>query len=378
MTIDVWIFQFTIEELIGLIFFGLAFLIQLVYIILLIKYIYSGKQSGNQPSLPSVSIIVTSRNYVSHLQELLPTLLLQDYPDFEVVVVDDCSTDGTDWLLAEMKISHGNLKTTRIIQETDFPNALAITIGVRASSKDWLIYLSPLCEVPDNQWLRNYALRLEPDKEVAIGYIQYKEDTGNFYSWIRFENFTSWLLSGASHSFGLAMPVFEYNLAYRRETFLDLRGFAAVLDSPFSENELFINKIANKKNTVIQNNKNTLIAYTGESDWIDLVEFKKKQLMLRRKFSASQRFFRSLNLSSRLILTASLILLLVISPWKFWILGAWGFLIIFEMSWIAVATNKLGEKNFLPMLLIYKAFLPFINGCFIINQLFTSQKRKWK
>ncbi len=378
MTIDFGEFQFTAEEFTGLILFALAFLVQLVYLILLIKFIFSGKQKNQEPNSPSVSIIITSRNYIEHLQTLLPTLLSQDYPEYEVVVVDDCSTDGTDWLLAEMKISHGKLKTTRIIQETDFPNALAISIGVRASSKDWLIYLSPLCEVSDNQWLKNYMQRLEPDKEVSIGYMHYNQSTGNYKSWMRFENFTSYLLSGAGKAFGLTMPVFEYNIAYRREKFLELRGFAAVLDSPFSENELFINKIATSQNTVVQISKTSPIAYTGETDWYDLFEFKKKQLMLRRKFNAGQRFFRSLNLISRLVLTASLILLLFVSPWKFWILGGWSFLVIFEMTWIAVATKKLGEKNFIPMLMIYKAFLPVINISFMINQLFTGNKRKWK
>jgi len=378
MAIELWGFQFSIEEIIGLLLFGLAFLVQFVYLILLIKFIFSGKQKNKEPNLPSVSIIVTSRNYLDQLKELLPTLLSQDYPDFEVVVVDDCSTDGTDWLLAELKISHGNLKTTKIIQETDFPNALAITIGVRASSKDWLVYLSPLCRVNDNQWLRNYAQRLEPDKEVSIGYMHHNDATGGYKSWIRFENFTSYLLSGAGKAWGVAMPVFEYNIAYRRETFLELRGFAAVLDSPFSENELFINKIATKKNMVLQINKTTPISFLGETEWIDMVEFKKKQLMLRRKLSSGQRFFRSLNLISRLTLTATLVLLLIVSSLQFWILGAWAFLLVFETVWIAVATKKLGEKNFLPMLLIYKAFLPIINGCFIINQLFTGQKRKWK
>lgn len=378
MTIDFGGLQFTIGEFIGLALFGLAFLVQLFYLILLIKFIYSGKQKNKEPNLPSISIIVTSRNYLEQLQELLPTLLSQDYPDFEIVVVDDCSTDGTDWLLAELKISHGNLKTTKIIQETDFPNALAITIGVRASSKEWLVYLSPLCRITDNQWLKNYAQRLEPDKEVSIGYVHFNEATGSYKSWLRFENFTSYLLSGAGHACGIAMPVFEFNLAYRRETFLNLRGFAAVLDSPFSENELFINKIGTKKNTVVHNDKLTPVAFTGETEWIDLVEFKKKQLMLRRKFSAGQRFFRTLNLISRLVLTASLIFLLIVSPLLFWVLGTWGFLLIFEMTWIAMATKKIGEKNFLPMLLVYKAFLPFINIYFVIVQLFTGQKRKWK
>jgi biofilm PGA synthesis N-glycosyltransferase PgaC len=378
MTMDFGEFQFTIEEFIGLIVFTLAFVIQLVYIILLIRFVFSGKQKNSEPNLPSVSIIVTSRNYVDHLKELLPTLLTQDYPNFEVVIVDDCSTDGTDWLLAELKIRNRRLKTTKIIQETDFPNALAITIGVRASSKEWLVFLSPLCKISDNQWLKNYAQKLEPDKEVSIGYIYNKESTGSYKNWIRFENFISYLLSGAGKPLGVAMPVFEYNIAYRRERFLELRGFAAVLDSPFSENELFINKIATRKNTVVQINSTTPVDFTGESDWVDLVVYKKKQLMLRRKLSLWQRFFRSLNLISRLLFTSSLILILIVSPWKYWVLGVWSFLIIFEMIWIAVATKKIGERNFLPMLLIYKAFLPFINSCFIINKFFTGRKRKWK
>jgi len=378
MTIDILQFQFTIEEFAGLLVFIAAFLVQLGYLLLKIKFIFSGKQKNKEPNTPSVSIIVTSRNYKEHLQELLPILLSQDYPDYEVVVVDDCSTDGTDWLLAEMKISHGKLKTTRIFRETDFPNALAITIGVRASSKEWLVFVGPLCQIPDNKWLKNYTQRLDAEKEVSIGYMHYNNAKGNYKSWLRFENFTSFLISGAGKAVGVAMPVFEFNLAYRREKFLELRGFAAVLDSPFSENELFVNKIATRKNTVVQINNNTLISNEGEAEWVDFVEFKKKQIMLRRKFSGSQRFFRSLNLVSRLLLTASFILLLVVSSWRLWILGAWSFLMIFEMVWIAVATKKLGEKNFLPMLLIYKAFLPLINGGFIINQIFSGQKRKWK
>lgn len=378
MIIEIWQIQFSIWEFTGLLFFLAAFLVQLGYLILTIRFIFSGKLKNKEPNLPSVSIVVTSRNYKSHLEELLPSLLSQDYPDFEVVVVDDCSTDGTEWLLAQMKIRYNNLKTTRIIQETDFPNALAITIGVRASSKEWLIYISPQCQVTDNQWLKNYTQRLEPDKEVSIAYMHFNNAHGSYKNWLRFENFTSYLISGAGKAFGVAMPVFEFNMAYRREKFLELRGFAAVLDSPFSENELFINKISTRKNTVIQICRATPVAFEGEADWIDFVEFKKKQLMLRRKFSAGQQFFRTLNLISRLTLTAALVFLLVVSPWRFWVLGAWSFLLIFEMTWIAVATKKLGEKNFLPMLLIYKAFLPLINFSFVVNQVFSGQKRKWK
>ena len=51
MAIELWGFQFSIEEIIGLLFFGLAFLVQLVYLILLIKFIFSGKQKNKEPNL---------------------------------------------------------------------------------------------------------------------------------------------------------------------------------------------------------------------------------------------------------------------------------------------------------------------------------------
>ena len=97
-------FSFGVAELTLLCGFVLMFLIQLFYQILMATFTLSGKQKIIPGNLPSVSIIVPSRNYEENLRELIPTLLEQDYPDFEVVVVDDCSFDGTEWYLSELKL----------------------------------------------------------------------------------------------------------------------------------------------------------------------------------------------------------------------------------------------------------------------------------
>ena len=268
-------FTFGSTELALLIVFVLMFIIQLFYQLMMATFTLSGRKKHKPASYPSFSIIIPSRNYEENLRELIPTLLEQDYPDFEVVVVDDCSSDGSEWYLAELKLQTNKLKTSRIIQETDFPNALAITIGIRAASKEWLVFLNPLCRITGKTWLKSFADELHPKTEAVFGFVKYANQSGLMRVFIRYENFDSFLLYGSARYLGLSMPVTDMNVAYKRENFLNRRGFAAVLDSPFSENELYLNKISNRENSVYLLNRSTTCTYKGDRDWYDGMNFKK-------------------------------------------------------------------------------------------------------
>lgn len=371
-------FSFDIAELALLISFGLMFLIQLFYQLLMAHFTLSGKKKDKLVDYPSFSIIVPSRNYEEHLRELVPTLLEQDYPDFEVVVVDDCSYDGTEWYLNELKLQSNKLKTSRIIQETDFPNALAITIGIRAASKEWLVFLNPLCRVSGKNWLRSFAEELNPKSEAAFGFVNYTNSYGSMRKFIKYENFDSFILYGSARYFGLPMPITDMNIAYKREQFLNRRGFAAVLDSPFSENELYLNKISNRSNSVYLLNRSTAVTFVGDTDWYDGMNFKKKQLLLKKKFTVGQSVFLWIYTISRLVFDASMIALLIISPWWLWVAGIWLLKIIHEIVWGIIATKRLGEKNLFPGLILFRSIVPLFNSIISLNQLFTGQKRKWK
>jgi len=371
-------FSFSVAELALLFGFVLMFFIQLFYQILMAHFTISGKKKDKPVVYPSFSIIVPSRNYEENLRELLPTLLEQDYPDFEVVVVDDCSFDGTEWYLTELKLQSNKIKTSRIIQETDFPNALAITIGIRAASKEWLVFLNPLCRVDDKNWLKTFAEELNPKAEAAFGFVNYTNSNGSMRKFIRYENFDSFILYGSARYLGLSMPITDMNVAYKREQFLSRRGFAAVLDSPFSENELYLNKISNRTNSVYLLNQPTAVSYVGDTDWYDGMNFKKKQLLLKKKFTVGQSVFLWIYTISRLVFDISMIALLILSPWRLWVAGIWLVKIIHELVWGIVATKRLGEKNLFPGLLLFRFILPLFNSIISLNQLFTGQKRKWK
>ncbi|MEI7524521.1 MAG: glycosyltransferase [Mariniphaga sp.] len=375
--IDINGFTFEVAEFALLLIFFLTFFIQLFYQLLLTIFTLSGRKKEKLNEYPSISIIVPSRNYEENLRELIPSLLDQDYPDFEVVVVDDCSADGTEWYLAGLKLETNKLKTSRIIQETDFPNALVITIGVRAASKEWLIFLNPLCRVGSNDWLKSFASGMHPKTEAVFGFVKYVNQEGSMQKFFRYENLNSYLFHGSARQLGLPMPVFDINIAYRRERFLNLKGFAAVLDVRFSENELFINKISGRKNTSYLLDRSSVINYNGETDRQDWLNHRRKQLHLKRKFTIGQRAFLFINITSRLLLDGSMVALLILSPWRIWIGGIWLFKILNELIWGIVGMKRLGEKKLFPGLLIMRTILPLLNSFLSFKQLFSRKRRKW-
>jgi len=120
----------------------------------------------------------------------------------------------------------------------------------------------------------------------------------------------------------------------------------------------------------------TTIDYLGETDWHDGMNFKKKQLLLKRKFTLGQNVFLWINSLSRLAFDATMIALLFVSPWKLYIAGVYLFKIIHELIWGLVSLRRLGEKKLLPGLLIYRSIVPFISCIFTFRQLFR-KKRKW-
>ncbi len=94
------------------------------------------------PDLPGVSLIVAARNEERNIEQALRSLLAQDYPRLEIVVVDDRSTDTTAAILDGMSHEHTRLK---IIHLKELPHGWlgkcrALQSGSECASGDWLIF----------------------------------------------------------------------------------------------------------------------------------------------------------------------------------------------------------------------------------------------
>ena len=105
---------------------------------------------GSQPDtderkspLPRISVIIPARDEARNITRCLRGLFLQTYPDFEIIVVDDHSTDVTPQILKQLMSEYARLK---IIPGADLPPGWAgkphaLVQGAQAASGEWLCFM---------------------------------------------------------------------------------------------------------------------------------------------------------------------------------------------------------------------------------------------
>ena len=189
-----------------LIFFFLLLLVTLIlsvyYVSLLLPWINQNSSDVNHSS-PFVSVIICSRNGLSNLQENLPVFLAQNYPSFEVIVVDDASTDDTyNWLL---QLNHSLVKVVRIENKINSGKRNALLQGVLKATGEWMMLTDVDCKPADANWLSNLVQSIPPKSNAYIGISPYNSEDTLFNRLIRWD-----ALSIALQYTGFAHAGFPY------------------------------------------------------------------------------------------------------------------------------------------------------------------------
>ena len=131
-----------------------------------------------QVTTPTFSLVIAVHDQLPEIQEQLPRLLAQAYDGFEVIVIDESSTDGTPDFLNEMKAADSRLRTSFVPQyhfRKDL-RRLAFTIGVKAAKNKWIIF-ADIDKIPASEtWLTEMAESIVGDTQLVIGYIKKNGD----------------------------------------------------------------------------------------------------------------------------------------------------------------------------------------------------------
>jgi ADP-ribose pyrophosphatase len=178
--------EFTLIELVVLGLLLLVFIYQIYFYTRYIQGVLRLRTAANkgkvafQTEQPPVSVIICAKDEVDNLRKYLPFVLQQEYPDFEVIVVNDGSTDETEDLLTDLKKTYSNLRSTFVpVGVTNLSTKkLALTLGIKAAKNDWLLFTDADCMPEDKTWISRMARNFNPGVEFVLGYGAYMKKKG--------------------------------------------------------------------------------------------------------------------------------------------------------------------------------------------------------
>ena len=308
-----------------------CFLLQLYYSLFVhLKLVFYKITEIPSVGTKPLSVIICARNEVINLKEYLPLILKQNYPNYEVIVVNDRSWDGTGDLLEAFAKEYSHLKVVNIVDGQKFiaGKKFAVTMGIKAAEHDWLVFTDADCAPASSQWLLGMQQPEDDSIEILLGYSPYLKRKGLLNALIRFETFFT-----AVNYLSFALKGMPYmgvgrNMAYKKSLFFKNKGFAAHMHIPSGDDDLFVNAHANSSNTAIQINQDAHVWSNPNTSFAAYLRQKKRHFGAGKLYKSKHKFILSFQITVQFLFYALLILLMFYKPANYIAMGIFALSII--------------------------------------------------
>ena len=360
---------------------GILFFIQSCYHWGLYRTLYlHSRKEKKETDTPPLSVILVAKDAASDLQKNLPFILEQDYPEFEVIVIfDQSSDDDSEDVLKLLEDKYPHLHHSFIPDSARYIShkKLGITMGIKASLYEWLIFTEPDCRPSSNQWLRKMARNFTTGTDIVLGYSNYEKTKGWFNRKVTFDT-----LLNSMRYLGQAIGGHPYmgcgrNLAYRKSLYYEHKGFTSHLNLQRGEDDLFINQVANGKNTQVEASIESVIRITAPHYKKNWQEDKLNYHLTSRLYKGFSRYLMGFETCTRLLFLLWIIACIVngifTQSWMvlgigilLWLLRFISLIIVFQKTSLA-----LGERKFYSTLLLFDWMQPLWNFRLKLSQRFS-------
>jgi glycosyltransferase involved in cell wall biosynthesis len=311
------------------------------------KFAFAKPQKSNPKKIP-VSVIVCAKNEEDNVTKFVPLLAEQDYPDFEIILIDDASSDNTLEVFEAFEKQYPNVRLVKVENNEAFwgNKKFALTLGIKAAKNEYLLFTDADCKPTSQDWIKEMSSHFTMQKTIVLGYGAYEKTAKSFLNKIiRFETmltavqYFSWAKAG--HPF---MGVGR-NLAYKKEEFFNVNGFIDHMKIRSGDDDLFINQAGNAKNTTF--------CYSPESfTYSEPKKTFKEWFTQKRRHVSTAGFYKAFDkaqlaifyVSQLLFLLLPIILLAFQYQWII-VLSIIGFRYLFTWIILGLSAGKLREKD---------------------------------
>lgn len=363
-------------------FFAFCFvvIIQVIfYLFIFGNFAFSKPEKTTQKNIP-VSVIVCAKNEAENLKNFLPSIINQDFPNFEIVLINDMSNDNTLEVMQDFKSQYQNIKIVDVKTHDAFwgNKKYALTLGIKAASHNFLLFTDADCKPLSNKWIKEMSSQFSRDKTIVLGYGGYSKIKNSLLNkLLRFETLLTAIQYFSYTKIGLPYMGVGRNLAYTKEIFFSTNGFMSHMNVRSGDDDLFVNQIGSKKNTAIcfsQDSFTHSIPNTSFYKWYrqkrrhitTASHYKPIHKVLLAFFYASQFLFWSIGIT----------LLALLFEWKI-VLGLLIFRLIIQLIVVGFSAKKLNETDLTLLSPFLEPFLISIQMIIFINNL-VSKPNYWK
>jgi len=223
--------------------FGLTSAVQLFYYLYFYLSLLKKRPAGDPGKKGPVSVIICARNEEENLRAFMPSVLTQDYPDYEVIVVNDCSEDNTFEVLGELIPRYPHLRVSTVQKDPKFTHnkKFAQFIGIKAAANEYLLFTDADCQPVSPGWITGMVSHFSEKTDFVLGYGGFFRGKGLLNQYIRYDTMTI-----AMQYLGMAIRGLPYmgvgrNLAYKRSVFFKNKGFSSHNYVISGDDDLFVN-----------------------------------------------------------------------------------------------------------------------------------------
>jgi cellulose synthase/poly-beta-1,6-N-acetylglucosamine synthase-like glycosyltransferase len=348
-------------------------------------FVYSGfafrkkKQTLENSLSPAVSVVICARNEEEFLQKNLPYILHQDYPEYEVIVVNDCSSDNTQNILNELQKKFPRLRSLVIQEDKVYKHSkkLPLTVGIRSAQYEYLVFTDADCRPASRNWLKAMIGAFDDNTEIVLGYGAYGKKKGLTNYLIRMDTFQIGLQYLSLAIAGMPYMGVGRNLAYKKSLFLKQKGFAPYCHIPSGDDDLFVNKAATRFNTRIASGPDSVTISEPKENLKEWVRQKRRHVSTARYYKFSTLFILGTISLSHYLFWLTFVPLMFTAWWQIGIALA-VIRLMMQLLIFNKAMQKLGESD----LLLYSPVIEwlllfgFYPGVAISNMLF--KRVTWK
>ncbi|MCU4157433.1 glycosyltransferase [Carboxylicivirga sp. A043] len=333
----------------------------------------------NTKLLP-VSVIICAKNEAENLKAFLPSVCHQNHPQFEVIVVNDCSTDDTEMVLAQLKTEHKNLYYTNIPHSRQHYEGkkLALTIGIKAANFEHLVFTDADCQPASQNWLTEISSQFNDDKQIVVGHGRYEKKKGFFNLFLRYETFFN---AVQYMGFGLRKKPFMAvgrNMAYTKSLFEKSDVFKHYLNIASGDDDLFMRRCATKHNTTIQTGFESQTISVAPKNFNEWITRKSRHLTTAPLYKFGIKTWLITEVMTRQIFWVLTLCSLFFPTFVPITAGLFISRLVVLHIVLAKAANKMGENKLYWATILFDFLTPIVVGSIWVNNIISAKKKKWK